>query len=762
MIQSKNRLDYITVIKYLSVFLLFILFSLIQKTQSLYSVSFLAVILEFNLSVILTPILFLASFLVTGETGLIISALFPAIILPFVNVIYRKFNYKPTFETSLFCALSMIGFVVFGNTSKVIDFENKMAVAIFTFLLTPILKCSITAVVNKKLKFKFSYEEYASTALVSIILGISICNFSSPAVLKAISFAVILFSAFVGKKGSCVIISSLFGVSLAVYYANLNVLSCYLLLSLVASVTMPFNRFLSALTVGFFDYAFYALFEVYPAYGILELSALALGGLTFLLVPAKRLSILKEKLLLFREKQLVRQAINRNRINVSNRLYELSNVFSEMQDAFYTLTEKEEDFPSIKEKIQGVTVSNVCLNCKNKEGCKKKNNPKKADLDKIIDIGFAKGKISFVDLPSSLLETCVHPNELMFSINKSLSEYREKKTNESAQSTRLELIAGQSGGISEILKTLALETGTLLKYHNKLERELTQNLFKKGFIVSELLIYGEENSVSIGLIIEMREFDLTTLISTIEKTLKIKVYLSDKVDITSSRVYLSLKKAPLYDAVFGLSTTKKDGSLASGDAHSVIRLKGDKFLVALSDGMGSGKKAESVSGVCLSLIESFYKAGLKSKLILDTVNKLLAVNTEDSFTALDVTVIDLNDLTADFIKYGSPYGFIVSNNQVKIVEGNTLPLGIIEDLSPAVCQTQISDGDIILLLSDGVSDAFSSSSEIIEYLRTAPAFNPQTLTDDILSKAIEKTNGEKHDDMTALAVRIFKTANLPS
>jgi stage II sporulation protein E len=433
-----------------------------------------------------------------------------------------------------------------------------------------------------------------------------------------------------------------------------------------------------------------------------------------------------------------------------------------MQDAFYTLTEKEEDFPSVKEKIQGLTVSSVCLNCKNKEKCKQKNNPKKADLDKIIEIGFAKGKISFVDLPSTLLETCVHPNDLMYSINKYLSEYKNRKIDEKTKSARLELIASQSGGVSEVLKMLALETGTLLKYHNKLERELTENLFKKGFIVSELLIYGEETSVSIGLIVEMKDFDLTTLISTVEKTLKIRVYLADKVDVTSSRVYLSLKKAPLYDAVFGLSTTKKDGSLASGDAHSVIRLKGDKFMVALSDGMGSGKKAESVSNVCLSLIESFYKAGLKSKLILDTVNKLLAVNTEDSFTALDVTVIDLNDLTADFIKYGSPYGFIVSNNQVKIIEGNTLPLGIIEDLTPAVCKTKVSDGDIILLLSDGVSDAFKSSSEIIDYLRTAPAFNPQTLADDILSKAIERSNGEKKDDMTALAVRIFKSAKLPS
>ena len=101
--------------------------------------------------------------------------------------------------------------------------------------------------------------------------------------------------------------------------------------------------------------------------------------------------------------------------------------------------------------------------------------------------------------------------------------------------------------------------------------------------------------------------------------------------------------------------------------------------------MGSGLDAENVSSTSLSLIESFYKAGLSSPLILCTVNKLLSINTEDSFTALDLSVIDLKTLNADFIKYGSPYGFIVNDEGIKIVEGNSLPLGIIDELKPSVC-----------------------------------------------------------------------------
>ena len=116
----------------------------------------------------------------------------------------------------------------------------------------------------------------------------------------------------------------------------------------------------------------------------------------------------------------------------------------------------------------------------------------------------------------------------------------------------------------------------------------------------------------------------------------------------------------------------------------------------------------------------------------------------------------VSDVGVDFIKYGSPYSFIIGAGGIRIVEGNSLPLGIIDKLNPSVCHTAINDGDVILLLTDGVSDAFGSSGEMIDYLRSVPAKNPQTLANEILKKAISLSDGKKNDDMSALAVRVFK------
>ncbi len=405
--------------------------------------------------------------------------------------------------------------------------------------------------------------------------------------------------------------------------------------------------------------------------------------------------------------------------------------------------------------MEGELKKQICSECSYYHKCQATIFNEKSPFHSLIGIGLAKGKISFIDIPKELSE-CIKPNEILYALNKMLANYKNAVIANMNLSNGRDLIAAQAQGVSEILRGLALECGSLLKYQSRTERTLTDLLIKNGLSINELLIYGEgENSV-ICLITDMKEIPTTQFISIISSVVGFDVSLAEKAVVTDEKLFMSFAKAPEYDAVFGLASAKKDLSVASGDTHSVARIPNDKFLIALSDGMGSGKEAEKVSSSSLALIESFYKAGLSSPLILKTVNKLLSINTEDTFTALDISVIDLKNLSADFIKYGSPYGFIISKSGIRIVEGNSLPLGILEELKPAVCHATLDCGDMLVFVTDGISDAFGSSSEVIDYLRSIPAKNPQTLAEDLLEKAVQINGGEKKDDMTALAVRIFK------
>ncbi len=753
---KKGFFDYISVIKYAFIFLFFVVFNRLESQVMPYSIAPFLALLSQGASLIVTPVLFICSFLIVGEVGFLLSAGLCSAFAILVTFLHRNYGDKITVGFMLYALVLGGLFVFIGNTERQIDMTYRAIVALVSTVLGVLCYYALKSASEKGLKYKFGLDELACMVVVAILFGLGISNTFSPAVWKGLSVFIILLVAFTYRLSFATIISCALGISLSIYYGNLNYISVFLSWGLVADCLISLSRHVAALSILLIDFVIGSLFGVYVQYDITQVLPVAIGSLSFCLIPYSPLISLKEKLYSFREKQLSRQAINRNRLMLSNRLYDLSSVFMEMASAFTAFSQNDLTEDCAKIKIEQEIYSTVCKNCELFNRCVAEEYVVKKGLSKMTDIGFAKGKLSLIDLPKDFTDVCFKPNNILYGLNRLLADYRASVMENAIVISGRELLASEVSGVAEVLRALAVETGGLLKYQSRLERALFDKLSKNGFLISELLVYGEEERVSVGLILTMKEFSISHLEMVISSVIGTTMHLADKNNFSEDKCYLIFKKSCDFDAVFGIAKCKKDGSEISGDTHSVTRLNGDKFLVALSDGMGSGKKAEAVSNASLSLIESFYKAGLNSSLILNTVNRLLAINTEEIFTALDVSVIDLKTCSVDFIKYGSPYSFIIGAGGIRIVEGNSLPLGIIDKLNPSVCHTAINDGDVILLLTDGVSDAFGSSSEMIDFLRSVPAKNPQTLANDILKKAISLNDGKKKDDMSALAVRVFK------
>ena len=752
----KNAFDYTFVLKKSILFLLFVILNHLEKTVLPYSMALYVTALYSGGNIFWCSILFVLSFLMGGGVGLLGCSSIACLVMMTATFIHRKLKIKPNVAFSFYSIIAILGFLILGDTKTQIEFYTRALVSIFIVVLTVISVTAGKATLEKGLKFKLGFEEFATIAIMISLLGLGVCNLFSPLVWKTLSVLILLYVCYFFKLGTGVLISCVLGLSLAIYYGNANYMSVFLILALSAESLMKFSRFASATVVICADYLCFVLFKVYTVYELKELLPMIIGSSIFILSPTIILKKIKEKLYVFRERQLVRQTINRNRLMLSNKLYELSGVFLEISNAFNLFEQKSLTDEKVKSAIKNQIYSTVCKECENFERCKKEQAGILSDLSKMTDIGFAKGKLTLIDMPKTLSSNCTRPNNILYGLNKLLADYRAYRLDNENVATGRELVAAEAVGIAEILRSLALETGQTLKYQSRLERKLSDILFKNGFIVTEILVYGENERLSVSMIIAMKEFSIQQLQNVISNVTSMPMLLTEKADITEDKCYLSFSKACDYDAVFGIAKATKNGSSISGDTHSIMRISGDKFLVALSDGMGSGKNAESISSASLSLIECFYKAGLNSNLILSTVNTLLAINTEDSFAALDISVIDLKSCTADFIKYGSPYGFIVNDNGIKIIEGTSLPIGIIDKLKPSICSSQLLDGDMIILLSDGISDAFGSSGEIIDFLRTLPAKNPQTLANQMLNQAIALNDGQKKDDMTALTVRVFK------
>jgi stage II sporulation protein E len=368
-----------------------------------------------------------------------------------------------------------------------------------------------------------------------------------------------------------------------------------------------------------------------------------------------------------------------------------------------------------------------------------------------------KGKVSLIDVPGAMAQKCVNQSGILYAVNRQLVEFKNYMLEAENAATGRALLAKQAQGVSEILRGIALEQSEPLLLHKEKERALSLALLKAGVVCSEVLIYGEERELTLSLI-TFGNASVKKIADVSSAFFGSPMIISKRLPLSKEKYCCILRKKPYFDAAFGVATLTKYGENKSGDTHSVIKIDERKFMVALSDGMGSGEYAKRISESTISLLESFYRAKMPSKTVLSTVNKLLTFNKEETFACVDLAIVDLDTGKADIVKIGSPSGFILSGTTLKILESATLPLGILESLHPVTATHVLGEDDVLLFLSAGLTSAFGSTSDLYDALKNVSTSNPQQLADDVLATALSAYGGKAMDDMTVLAVRIFKSA----
>ena len=217
-----------------------------------------------------------------------------------------------------------------------------------------------------------------------------------------------------------------------------------------------------------------------------------------------------------------------------------------------------------------------------------------------------------------------------------------------------------------------------------------------------------------------------------------------------------LINSPRCDLVFATASLNSNNSSASGDLHTLLKLSSGKYMLGICDGMGSGGLANQISNKTLNLIESYYRAGFESDEIISSVNNILLSQSVEESSALDLCVLDLNNLEADFIKLGAPNTFIKKKDRTEIVNFGTLPIGVVEEIKPKLQKRLIEPKDVIFMISDGVSDCFENENDLAGYISSLRSNNPQELADAVLKRALENNNNEAKDDMTVFVSRVFR------
>ena len=239
--------------------------------------------------------------------------------------------------------------------------------------------------------------------------------------------------------------------------------------------------------------------------------------------------------------------------------------------------------------------------------------------------------------------------------------------------------------------------------------------------------------------------------------LKEDIVLNDEVSIGKKLSFISDDR---YVMALGNGETVKSKSRVSGDSMLNIRLKDGKYLIAISDGMGSGADAKKSSTQALRMLENLLLSGFDKNVSLDLINTALINQDTEIFATLDIAIVDLYAGTIEFIKSGACPTYIKNNKKVQIIKSNSLPAGIIDQNNVQTFDRDISSGDIMLMCSDGILDSnieYKNKELWIKYLlEDIETNNTQKIADLVLNEAIDNNYGTPKDDMSIIVCKFMK------
>ena len=216
-------------------------------------------------------------------------------------------------------------------------------------------------------------------------------------------------------------------------------------------------------------------------------------------------------------------------------------------------------------------------------------------------------------------------------------------------------------------------------------------------------------------------------------------------------------------AVPGLKINKvnKPAAMVGGDYFDFFDLGGNRLGVVIADASGKNVPAAIIMTVFKTTLSTMELANMTAGEVLSRANRIIAKNiTNDRFITAMYVIIDAASGNVELASAGHNPAFVTSGRghdlilREKSIKG--LPLGILEDYQYQTISFSLARGDLLLLYTDGVTEARNvdeqeyGETRLKKFLSKLRGKNP---AEDLLKEIQEfSRHAEQHDDITAVTV----------
>lgn len=465
-----------------------------------------------------------------------------------------------------------------------------------------------------------------------------------------------------------------------------------------------------------------------------------------------------------KENKVKKDYENRRFELASEKLSNISGLVHDLSLAFNESIETKDVFSSyeIYNLIDGISTSK-CNGCKNYNRCWK-DDYYSTYYSLFTAVGVMETNMEDKEIKiKSIMENCTDKDQLYKVINEVYLKSQEKELLNRQLMDQRSFLVEQLQSLEKIVNDINLDLYKSAVFNEELEDLLYKEIKNNRIDINRIMVaYLEGENIEIYM-----EFDSLNTIDKIEKVTSI-VTESLGFPVASDYSYGRVENSNRFKLirVNRYATLTKPSNVIcsedgiSGDTFTFGEMENTSFI-AISDGMGIGKKANAESTMAIDLLEKMMEINADREMALKTINSVIRTkSTDERFATLDISFIDLFKGRLQVIKSGAVPTFIKRKDEIIMINSLSLPIGIFKDVDFNIYEENIQDGDIIVMMSDGVLESNEAIENpenwMKEIIKNIDCENPQTIADEIINIAKDCSEGSVKDDMTVVVTKVWK------
>ncbi|GAB3054664.1 stage II sporulation protein E [Virgibacillus ainsalahensis] len=466
------------------------------------------------------------------------------------------------------------------------------------------------------------------------------------------------------------------------------------------------------------------------------------------------------------------QYLQKVRNVTAKRVEQFSDVFQALSKSFSTTDTTKEDESETEwetDYFLSQVTEKTCQTCFMKERCWQKQFDHTYSLMSEMKEDITDGYEPNRKVTREFENYCVKPKKVVGAMKEEMSFFEANRKLKQQVTESKRLVADQLQGVSEVMEDFAKEILKERQHHEQQETQIIHALKHMGIELEKLDIYQlEKGNVDIEITAVFYDYhgEGSKLIAPVLSDILDEMIIVKQEEISPlphGYSYLAFGSAREFVVETGAANAAKGGGLISGDSYTTIELGAGKYAMAISDGMGNGQRAKEESVETLRLLQRILQTGIPEKVAIKSINSILALRTTDEmFATLDLAVIDLHNADVQFLKIGSTPSFIKRGDKMLKVEASNLPIGIVREFDVDIVSDQLLDGDILIMMSDGIFDGpkhvENTDLWVKRKVREMSTEDPQEIADLLLEEVIRTRSGAIIDDMTVLVTKVTKNA----